>query len=151
APAFPTRPTLLIRLEFQPHVDSLYRRRRKKKQPQIPNAWNRSADRAFTGVRGGLNSGRWLVRSRHARRPPASAPPCARVSHAGVLSAGMRHMSYQAKISRASPTAILMVVDQSTSMAQRLNGGQSKAAFLADVLNKTLYTLITNCSKADGV
>src|SRR5215471_6623761 len=68
-----------------------------------------------------------------------------------AFSAGMRHMSYRAEISRASPTAILMVVDQSTSMAQRLNGGQSKAAFLADVLNKTLYTLITNCSKADGV
>ena len=60
-------------------------------------------------------------------------------------------MSYQAEISRASPTAILMVVDQSTSMSQRLGGGQSKAAFLADVLNKTLYTIITTCSKADGV
>jgi len=60
-------------------------------------------------------------------------------------------MSYQAEISRASPTAILMVVDQSTSMSQRLSGGQSKAAFLADVLNKTLYTIITSCSKADGV
>jgi hypothetical protein len=60
-------------------------------------------------------------------------------------------MSYQAEISRASPTAILMVMDQSTSMNQRLDGGQSKAAFLADVLNKTLYTIITNCSKADGV
>jgi hypothetical protein len=44
-----------------------------------------------------------------------------------------------------------MVMDQSTSMNQRLNSGQSKAAFLADVLNKTLYTIITNCSKADGV
>ena len=60
-------------------------------------------------------------------------------------------MSYQAEISRASPTAILMVMDQSTSMNQRLESGQSKAAFLADVLNKTLYTIITNCSKSDGV
>jgi uncharacterized protein YegL len=60
-------------------------------------------------------------------------------------------MSYQAEISRASPTAILMVMDQSTSMNQRLDSGQSKAAFLADVLNKTLYTIITSCSKADGV
>ncbi len=60
-------------------------------------------------------------------------------------------MSYQAEISRASPTAILMVMDQSTSMNQRLDSGQSKAAFLADVLNKTLYTIITNCSKADGI
>ena len=60
-------------------------------------------------------------------------------------------MSYQAEISRASPTAIIMVMDQSTSMSQRLRGGQSKAAFLADVLNKTLYTIITSCSKSDGV
>ena len=60
-------------------------------------------------------------------------------------------MSYQAEISRTSPTAILMVMDQSTSMNQRLNSGQTKAAFLADVLNKTLYTIITNCSKSDGV
>jgi hypothetical protein len=60
-------------------------------------------------------------------------------------------MSYQAEISRASPTAIVMVMDQSASMNHRLRSGQSKAAFLADVLNKTLYTIITNCSKADGV
>src|SRR5438067_13350734 len=44
-----------------------------------------------------------------------------------------------------------MVMDQSTSMNHRLESGQSKAAFLADVLNKTLYTLITSCSKSDGV
>jgi hypothetical protein len=60
-------------------------------------------------------------------------------------------MSYQAEISRASPTAIVIVMDQSTSMNQRLKSGQSKAAFLADVLNKTLYTIITNCSKSDGI
>jgi hypothetical protein len=60
-------------------------------------------------------------------------------------------MSYQAEISRASPTAVIMVMDQSTSMSQRLRGGQSKAAFLADVLNKTLYTIVTSCSKSDGV
>lgn len=29
--------------------------------------------------------------------------------------------------------------------------GKSKATFLADVLNKTIYTLITNCTKSDGV
>src|SRR5262249_47313928 len=60
-------------------------------------------------------------------------------------------MSYQAEISHTSPTAILMVVDQSTSMTQRLNDRQSKSALLADVHNKTLYSLITNCLKADGV
>jgi hypothetical protein len=60
-------------------------------------------------------------------------------------------MSYTAEISRSRPTAILMVLDQSTSMGHRLASGQAKSAFLADVLNKILYTLITNCSKADGV
>ena len=60
-------------------------------------------------------------------------------------------MSYVAEISRSRPTAILMVVDQSTSMSHRLASGQAKSAFVADVLNKTLYTVITNCSKADGV
>jgi hypothetical protein len=60
-------------------------------------------------------------------------------------------MSYTAEISRSSPTAVLMVIDQSTSMNHRLQTGQTKATFLADVLNKTLYTIITNCSKADGI
>ena len=60
-------------------------------------------------------------------------------------------MSYVAEISRSQPTAILILIDQSTSMGHRLASGQTKSAFLADVLNKTLYTVITNCSKADGV
>jgi hypothetical protein len=60
-------------------------------------------------------------------------------------------VSYRSEISRAAPTLILMLIDQSTSMSHRLSSGLSKANFLADVLNKTLYTIITNCSKADGV
>lgn len=64
---------------------------------------------------------------------------------------GQFSVSYRAEISRASPTVVLMVIDQSTSMGHRLESGPTKAEFLADVLNKTLYTIITNCSKADGV
>jgi len=60
-------------------------------------------------------------------------------------------MSYQGEISRTSPTAIVAVIDQSRSMSHYLSTGQTKASFLADVLNKTLYTIVTNCSKADGV
>jgi hypothetical protein len=60
-------------------------------------------------------------------------------------------MTYSAEISRANPTCILILIDQSTSMGMRTEGSRSKAAFLADVVNKTLYTLITTCSKADGV
>jgi hypothetical protein len=36
-------------------------------------------------------------------------------------------------------------------MDEMTEAGRSKAAFVADVLNKTLYTLITSCSKSDGV
>src|SRR6266699_1573526 len=75
----------------------------------------------------------------------------AAVTGRGCGHAWGRSLSYQAEISRASPTAIVIVMDQSASMNHRLKSGQSKAAFLADVLNKTLYTLITSCSKAEGV
>src|SRR5215469_15052086 len=60
-------------------------------------------------------------------------------------------MPYNAEISRDNPTAFLFVIDQSGSMDEKPEGGRSKAEFVADVLNRTLYTLTTNCSKADGV
>lgn len=60
-------------------------------------------------------------------------------------------MAYEAEISRENPTCILFVIDQSGSMDEITEAGRSKAAFVADVLNKTLYTLITTCSKSDGV
>ncbi len=60
-------------------------------------------------------------------------------------------MPYQAEISREHPACILFVIDQSGSMDEITEAGRSKAGFVADVLNKTLYTLVTSCSKADGV
>jgi hypothetical protein len=60
-------------------------------------------------------------------------------------------MTYSAEISRDHPTAFLFVIDQSESMEDPIAGGRPKAEFVADVLNKTLYTLVTNCSKADGI
>src|ERR1700730_10887875 len=60
-------------------------------------------------------------------------------------------MAYQAEISRDNPTCILFVIDQSGSMDEITDAGRSKAAFVADVPTKTLYTLITICSKSDGV
>jgi hypothetical protein len=60
-------------------------------------------------------------------------------------------MTYQAEISRDNPTCILFVIDQSGSMEESTESGRSKAKFVADVLNKTIYTLVTNCSKADGI
>lgn len=60
-------------------------------------------------------------------------------------------MAYSAEISRDHPTCILFVIDQSGSMDERMTTGKSKAEFVADVLNKTIYTLVTNCTKSDGV
>ena len=60
-------------------------------------------------------------------------------------------MTYQAEISRDNPACFLFVIDQSGSMDEKSENGRSKAQFVADVLNKTFYTLGTNCSKADGV
>ena len=61
-------------------------------------------------------------------------------------------MPYSAEISRDNRTAFLFVIDQSGSMDERPEGGgRMKSEFVADVLNKTVYTLVTNCTKADGV
>lgn len=59
-------------------------------------------------------------------------------------------MSYSAEISRTSPTAFLFLVDQSGSMQDVMENGKSKAQFVADVLNRTLATLITRCTKSEG-
>lgn len=58
---------------------------------------------------------------------------------------------YSAEISRDNPTCILFIIDQSGSMMDVMPSGRSKADFVADVLNKTIYTLVTNCTKADGI
>ncbi len=60
-------------------------------------------------------------------------------------------MTYEAQISRGSPTAFLFVVDQSGSMSDKMASGKSKSEFVADALNRTLMNLVTRCTKAEGV
>ena len=57
---------------------------------------------------------------------------------------------YTAQISRSNPTALLFLVDQSGSMEDKLPSGKSKSQQVADVLNRSLTTLITRCTKAEG-
>lgn len=59
-------------------------------------------------------------------------------------------MSYTAEISRSNPTAFLFLVDQSGSMDDKMSSGRSKAQQVADVLNRTLATLIIRCTKSGG-
>jgi len=59
-------------------------------------------------------------------------------------------MTYSAEISRSNPTAFLFLIDQSGSMSDKMSSGRSKAQQVADVLNRTLATLITRCTKSEG-
>lgn len=59
-------------------------------------------------------------------------------------------MSYRAEISRSNPTAFIFLIDQSGSMVDRMSTGRSKSNQVADVLNRTLATLITRCTKSEG-
>jgi hypothetical protein len=59
-------------------------------------------------------------------------------------------MSYSAEISRSNPTAFLFLVDQSGSMDEKMSHGRAKADQVADVLNRTLATLITRCTRSEG-
>jgi hypothetical protein len=60
-------------------------------------------------------------------------------------------MSYTAAINRANPTAFLFLIDQSRSMNEKMDAGESKAKFVGDVFNKTLFQLISRCTATDGI
>lgn len=60
-------------------------------------------------------------------------------------------MAYSSEISRSNPTAFLFLIDQSGSMQDKFGSSErSKAQQVADVLNRTLATLITRCTKSEG-
>ncbi|QSR89357.1 VWA domain-containing protein [Methylacidiphilum caldifontis] len=60
-------------------------------------------------------------------------------------------MAYTAEINRSNPTAFLFLIDQSGSMNDQMSSCKSKAEQVADVLNRTLASLIIRCTKAEGV
>ena len=60
-------------------------------------------------------------------------------------------MPYTAEINRNAPSCFLFVIDQSGSMDEKMSIGVTKAQFVADVLNKTLYQLVTRCKRPEGV
>lgn len=63
-------------------------------------------------------------------------------------------MPYNAEISRSNPSCILFLVDQSTSMREPFYtsfGEQTKANAVAEVINKSLQTLVSKCTKSEGI
>ncbi len=59
-------------------------------------------------------------------------------------------MSHIASIDRSNPTAVLFLIDQSASMADRMASGLTKAEQVCNVLNRTLKNLIDRCTRAKG-
>jgi len=62
-------------------------------------------------------------------------------------------MNYDAEISRANPTCVLFLLDQSGSMAEPFGQqpGKAKKDGVADVINKFLYDLVIKCSRDAGI
>jgi hypothetical protein len=62
-------------------------------------------------------------------------------------------MPYTAPISRTHPACVLLLIDQSGSMDEPFHGawGQSKAAAVADAVNRLLQNLVLRSAKGDGV
>ncbi len=62
-------------------------------------------------------------------------------------------MPYDAQITRANPTCVLFLLDQSGSMAQKFGRqpDKTKKDGVADVINSCLYNLVIKCSKDDGI
>jgi len=61
-------------------------------------------------------------------------------------------MSYQAEISRSSPTLFVFLLDQSGSMDDAFGGqatGVSKAQGVADAINRMLSNLVIRCSQGE--
>jgi len=68
---------------------------------------------------------------------------------------GGKAKMYTAEISRKNPTCFFFLIDQSYSMVDPFGGSEietSKAAALADILNRLLYTLVVGrCAKDEGI
>jgi len=62
-------------------------------------------------------------------------------------------MSYTAQITRANPTLIVFLLDQSGSMADPFGGDKAarKADFVAGVVNHALHDLVIRCTKTEEV
>jgi hypothetical protein len=62
-------------------------------------------------------------------------------------------MPYTAQISRSNPTALVFLLDQSSSMLEPFGAqpDKRKADGVSDALNRLLQNLVLKCARADGV
>src|ERR1051325_578775 len=64
-----------------------------------------------------------------------------------------RTMPYTAELSRSNPTALIFLIDQSSSMAEPFAAQpeKPKADGVADGINRLLQNLVLKCAKGDGI
>uniref|UniRef100_UPI0022EB871E vWA domain-containing protein n=1 Tax=Falsiroseomonas oryzae TaxID=2766473 RepID=UPI0022EB871E len=60
-------------------------------------------------------------------------------------------MAHFAEISRAQPSCLLFLLDQSGSMGEDIAPGTTKAGFLADAVNRSLMDLVNRSTRAGAV
>lgn len=63
-------------------------------------------------------------------------------------------MPYEAEVSRANPSCIFFLLDQSGSMSDPFGGGETalrKADGASDAINRLLSNLVIKCTKSEGV
>ena len=62
-------------------------------------------------------------------------------------------MPYTAELSRRNPTALVFLIDQSSSMVEPFGGQpeKPKAEGVADGVNRLLQNLVLKCAKGDGI
>lgn len=60
---------------------------------------------------------------------------------------------YSAQITRANPTLVILLIDQSGSMVDTFGGERAgrKADFVSDVVNNTLHDLVIRCTKTEEI
>jgi len=60
---------------------------------------------------------------------------------------------YSAQITRANPTCVILLIDQSGSMSDPFQGDSSmkKCDFVSEVVNHTLHDLVIRCTKTEEV
>src|SRR5580704_12019739 len=66
---------------------------------------------------------------------------------------GATAMPHSAEISRTNPTALIFLLDQSSSMLEPFGAQpeKRKADGVSDALNRLLQNLALKCAKADGI
>src|SRR5436190_12474146 len=62
-------------------------------------------------------------------------------------------MPYEAELTRACPTCLVFLIDQSSSMAEPFGAQpeKPKAQGVADGVNRLLQNLVLKCAKSDGI